>query len=69
MSIDALLAGIAVIFGLACLFYKEGVWSIITTLVPSEKNENGAIPDEWKTNMNMLGGVSFVLGAMLMLAL
>ena len=69
MSIDFLLAGITIIFGLACLFYKEGIWSIITTIAPSEKGDNGNIPDAWKTNMNMLGGVSFILGAMLLFAL
>ena len=66
--IDFLLAGVAVIFRMMCLFAKETVWEIIVSINPSEKTSSG-MPDAWRTNLNMLGGVSLILSTLLLFAL
>jgi len=65
---DFLLGSISVVFGVMCLFSKESTWSLLVSVLPSLK-EGDELTDEWRTNLNMLGGASLVTGAMLLLLL
>lgn len=66
MLFDFLLASFAIIFGYACMFQKQSLWKYLTRLLPG-MDQNAELSDDWRLNLNMLGGASFVTGVFLLL--